>query len=197
MLLKAKRLKAKGEPSQTPAAHGILSPEFLNIVAIIIFMRKTIVVLILTTLVAYASAQPKNKPVPLFDIVQADGKHLKSTDLAQGQPVMIVYFDPDCDHCVTFINDLRRNADKFKNSEIVLVTYVPLRRLKSYITESGMDNFAKFRIGTEGNKFIVRYHYDVIQFPYVALHDRNGNLFATFESDVPTAAELAVMLKNR
>jgi len=136
------------------------------------------------------------KSIPFFDIVQADGRHLRVTDLVPGQPVMIVYFDPDCDHCVSFISDLQKKADSFNNIEIVLITYVPLRRLKSYIAESGLGNNPRFKAGTEGNKFTVRYHYDVIQFPYVALHDRTGKLFATFESDVPSPGDLATMLRN-
>lgn len=156
---------------------------------------RTIAALFLLTFSAFATGQAKDKSVPFFDIIQADGSHLRLTDLMQGRPLMIVYFDPDCDHCVTFINDLRKEADKFNNVEIVLITYVQLRRLKSYITDSGLGNFSKFKIGTEGNKFTVRYHYDVIQFPFVALHDRNWKLTATFESEVPSPDELARMLK--
>jgi hypothetical protein len=35
-----------------------------------------------------------------------------------------------------------------------------------------------------------------MQFPYLALHDKAGNLFATYESDVPAALELAGMFKK-
>jgi len=161
-------------------------------------MNKTVVSFFLMTLSAFAAGQIKQeKLVPFFDIVQADGKHLKATDLAQGQPAMIVYFDPDCEHCVTFIDDILKNAGAFKNAEVVLVTYVPLRQLKNYVSESGLNNYPQIKAGTEGTRFTVRYHYDVIQFPYVALHDRNGKMFASFESDVPGATELASMLRGK
>jgi hypothetical protein len=160
-------------------------------------MNRTIPAIFFVILTALSHAQAKqDKSIPFFDIVQADGHHLRSIDLAQGQPVMIVYFDPDCDHCVTFISDLLNKADSFNNSEVVLITYVPLRRLKTYISESGLNKYPQFKTGTEGNKFTVRYHYDVIQFPFVALHDRNWKLFATFESEVPSPDELAKMLNT-
>jgi hypothetical protein len=96
-----------------------------------------------------------------------------------------------------FIKDLLKQSEKFTNYEVVLVTYVPLRRLKNYVTESGLAKYPQIKIGTEGTKFTVRYHYDVIQFPYVALHDSKGQLFATYESEVPSAGDLAVMMKGK
>lgn len=161
-------------------------------------MSRIFGIFILIALTLQVTGQAKqDKSIPFFDIVQADGNHLRSTDLAPGQPVMIIYFDPDCEHCVTFINDLLKNSGAFSNTEVVLITYVPLRRLKNYILESGLNNHPQFKTGTEGTKFTVRYHYDVIQFPFVALHDRNGRMFASFESEVPGATELAGMLKGK
>jgi len=161
-------------------------------------MNRTIAVFLFISFFILASGQTQqNKFIPFFDITQIDGKHVRATDLAPDKPVMIVYFDPDCEHCVTFINQLTREAEAFRNIQIVLVTYVPQRRLRSYITESGLNNYPQFKVGTEGNKFTVRYHYDVIQFPFVALHDRNGKMFASFESDVPGATELASMLRGK
>ncbi len=160
-------------------------------------MYRISVVLLFIALSVLSFAQTRNKSIPAFDIVQSDGKHLKATDLQQGKPVMIVYFDPDCDHCVLFINDLKKQAAKFENCEVVLVTYVPLKRLKTYVSESGLAKYPGFKAGTEGTKFTVRFHYDVIQFPYLALHDSSGKLFATFESDVPSATALADMLRGK
>jgi hypothetical protein len=161
-------------------------------------MYRTIAIIFVISLSLQSNAQEKQeKYIPFFDIVQANGTRLKATDLTPDQPAMIIYFDPDCDHCVTFINDVMKNAAIFKNAEVVLITYVPLRRLKSYISESGLNNYPQFKAGTEGTRFTVRYHYDVIQFPYVALHDRTGKMFTSFESEIPRATELADMLKGR
>jgi len=161
-------------------------------------MNRTIAVFFFISFFILANGQTEqNKFIPFFDITQIDGKHVRATDLVPDKPVMIVYFDPDCEHCVTFIDDILKNAGAFKNAEVVLVTYVPLRRLKNYVSESGLNNYPQIKTGTEGTRFTVRYHYDVIQFPYVALHDRNGKMFASFESDVPGATELASMLRGK
>jgi hypothetical protein len=110
---------------------------------------------------------------------------------------MFVYFDPDCDHCTMFIQELLKQINAFKNIQIVMITYIPVRSLKKFVIDSGIGKYPGIRVGTEGSNFIVRYHYNVVQFPYLALHDKNGSLFATFESEVPSPGELAAMFREK
>ncbi len=164
-------------------------------------MRKLTLLLwisaVLIPLQAQVKQDPGNKGIPDFDIVQTSGGHLRASDLVKGQPVMFVYFDPDCDHCTMFIQELLKQVNAFKNIQIVMITYIPLRSLKNFVNDSGIGKYPVIKVGTEGSNFIVRYHYNVVQFPYLALHDKNGVLFATYESEVPSPGELAALFNNK
>lgn len=143
------------------------------------------------------AAAAARKNIAPFRIQQANGIFYTASDLKKGTPVMIVYFDPDCDHCSVFTADLLKNINAFANVQIVMVTYVPLQTLKNYIAKTKLNQYPAIKTGTEGTNFIIRYHYNVVQFPYLALHDKNGNLFATYESEVPGAMQLAEMFKKK
>ena len=108
----------------------------------------------------------------------------------------MVYFDPDCDHCVLFVNELLKNINLFTKVQIVMITYVPLPSVKKFITQAGLNQYPGIKVGTEGTTFVVRYHYDIVQFPFLALHDMTGSLFATYESEVPTPQQLAGMFSK-
>lgn len=135
------------------------------------------------------------KGIPPFSIMQANGTVYKATNLKKDQPLMMVYFDPDCDHCLQFTTDMLKQLPAFGNVQIIFVTYVPVEGVRSFIARAGLDKYPDIKVGTEGSNFIVRYHYDVMLFPYLALHDKTGNLFATYESEVPTPAQLAAMFR--
>lgn len=152
---------------------------------------------VLSPLQAQVTQNPGSKGIPNFDIEQTSGSHLRAADLVKGQPVMFVYFDPDCDHCTMFIQELLKQINAFKNIQIVMITYIPVRSLKKFVTDSGLGIYPGIKVGTEGSNFIVRYHYNVVQFPYLALHDKKGSLFATYESEVPSPGELAVLFSNK
>jgi hypothetical protein len=161
-------------------------------------MNRLIAILFLIC-IALSGLQAQNGPstvkmgLPGFKIRKADGKYITTANLRKDIPVMIVYFDPDCDHCTQFISALLKQTDQFSKVQVLLVTYVSLQQVKTYVKSSGLDKYPQILVGTEGTDFTVRYHYNVIQFPYLALHDKTGKLFATFESEVPTPAELAKM----
>jgi hypothetical protein len=161
-------------------------------------MHRLILSLCFVTLIASGlHAQPAagnvKKGIAPFNIQQVDGKYVTSSVLKKGIPVMIVYFDPDCDHCTAFISDLLKQVALFKQVQLVLITYVPLQQVKTYVKSSGLDKHPQIIVGTEGTNFVVRYYYNVIQFPYLALHDKAGKLISTFESEVPTPKELSSM----
>lgn len=162
-------------------------------------MKKFSGILLLLAIICSVPAQTvtnqNKKGIPPFSIMQTNGTVFKAADLKKDQPFMMVYFDPDCDHCLQFTMDLLKQLSAFGNVQIVFVTYVPVEGVKSFIARVGLDKYPDIKVGTEGNNFIVRYHYDVMLFPYLALHDKTGNLFATFESEVPPPVQVAAMFK--
>lgn len=162
-------------------------------------MKKYLTLVLLILLTAGVQAQLLNnapKTLPAFDLTQADGSPIKASSLKPGKPVMLVYFDPDCDHCSIFTKALLKDIHLFSHVQIVMVTYVPVESLRKYIEQIGLQRYPQIKAGTEGTNFIVRYHYNVVQFPFIALHDRYGRLVITYESEVPTIDTLAAKLKN-
>jgi hypothetical protein len=143
---------------------------------------------------AQAVQKPAKKGVPPFDIQMVNGQHYKSSDLRKDQPLMLIYFDPTCEHCHTFINELLNKISLFKEVQIVMITYVPLDELKSYMSGSELSRQPGIKVGTEGTTFVVRYFYNIMQFPYVALHNTDGTLISTYERKVPDPEVLAKKL---
>ena len=150
----------------------------------------------LTSLHAQSVPKPAKKGIPPFSIQMVNGEYLKSTDLRKDQPLMIIYFDPTCEHCHVFINELLKQINLFKDVQIVMITYVPLDQVKSYMAGSELSKQPVIKVGTEGTTFVVRYFYDIRQFPYVALHKKDGTLISTYESKVPDPDVLAKKLTS-
>lgn len=147
---------------------------------------------------AQAVQKPAQKGIPPFNIQLANGQHFQSSDLSKDQPLMLIYFDPSCDHCHAFINELLKKINLFRDVQIVMITYVPLDQVKSYLAGSELSKQPGIKVGTEGSTFVVRYFYDIVQFPYVALHRKDGILMSTYERNIPDPEVLAKkMTSNR
>jgi len=163
-------------------------------------MKRLILFIALIPALACLNGQPvKNtvkKDIPSFRIQLQDGKYFNAAELEKNKPLLLVYFDPDCDHCVLFINDLLKNINLFNGVQVVMITYVPLSQTKKFIAQAGLNQYPGIKVGTEGTTFVVRYHYDIVQFPFLALHNTTGSLIATYESEVPTTQQLAGMFSK-
>lgn len=151
-------------------------------------MVRALLVLILIGNTYYSEAQRAGKnnvmQVPHFQILQSDGTTFRSSQLAKG-PVVIIYFSPDCHHCVDFSRHLFNNYGRINNKQIVMVTYQDISMLRDFDTKFNTRQYPMIKIGTEGMKLGVQRYYGVAQFPFVALHDSNGKLIRTFEGEQP------------
>ncbi len=156
-----------------------------------ILISWVICIMTFTDIPAQAIQKPVNKGIPPFNIQLVNGQHYKSSDLRKDQPLMLIYFDPSCDHCHAFIHELLKKINLFREVQIVMITYVPLDQVKNYLAGSELSKHPGIIVGTEGTTFVVRFYYDIVQFPYVALHRKDGTLITTYESKVPDPEVLA------
>src|ERR1700692_4880324 len=67
---------------------------------------------------------PKN--IPPFNMLLSDGvTYYNASNVQKDKPVMIIYFDPECEHCQHFTAELIKNISKFSNVQIVMICDAP------------------------------------------------------------------------
>ena len=145
--------------------------------------RKTLLFLamIFTSLSLFAQTAKNNGSIAPFDITLADGSSFKASQLKKG-PVMLVYFSPECDHCRHFTKEMLEKHKSFAGEQIVMVTFLPADEVKHFSEEFKLPSYHNIIAGTEGKTFVVRNYYNVTQFPFVVLYNREGKQVKIFSS---------------
>src|SRR5438477_8536988 len=65
----------------------------------------------------------RSRLVPAFDLLMTDSvSHYTRNDLPSSKPVLIILFDPNCDHCQHETEEILKNIDSLRNIEIVMAT---------------------------------------------------------------------------
>ncbi|MBS1747651.1 MAG: redoxin domain-containing protein [Bacteroidetes bacterium] len=133
------------------------------------------------------SAQTKtiSKEFPRFEMLLTNATHFQSSSVKKGEPSMLIYFSPTCDHCKQFISSLLQEMQSFKHYQIILVTYVDISEVKQFENDYHLKNYKNIIAGTEGTDFVVRYFYDVVNFPFIALYNKNKSLVAVYRQPPP------------
>lgn len=129
--------------------------------------------------------------IPPFAMTLADGRYFTAAQLPKGRPLVLIYFAPDCDHCHTLMNAFFQKADRFRNAEVVLVTYKPIGEVAAFVRAFEATKYGNIKVGTEGNTNYLRLFYKLQQTPFTAVYDKNGKLVKTYRKN--TSVEDLVM----
>jgi AhpC/TSA family len=154
------------------------------------FLTPALCLFFFTIIISFNKAHGQNaaakNTIPPFRILLTNMQYLKAAELDKNSAKLIVYFDPTCEHCKTFMTDLLKHENDLGKIQIIMISYTPIDQVKKFETELSLTKYSNMKIGTEGNTFIVRYFYNIQKFPFVALHDKKGIMVASYIE--PTSA---------
>lgn len=131
---------------------------------------------------------PPYKKVPYFPPVKlllADSATwYKKDDLPQKKPVMLFYFNPECDHCQKQIEEIIKNIDRFANIHIVMATSQHFDKMKVFIERYHLANHKNIVMGFDPDFFLMHF-YQVHSFPYLAFYNKWKELISAFDGGLP------------
>lgn len=121
------------------------------------------------------SLQGNSQTIPSFKITLSNNKIFYAADLPKDKPLVLIYFDPDCDHCQKLMTELFRKINSFKKAQMVLVTFKSVAEVAAFEKKYGTRKYANIKVGTEGTLFYLRNYYKLVKMPFTALYDKKGN----------------------
>ncbi len=133
--------------------------------------------------------------LPPFSMMQGNGKVFKAQYLPMGKPIIIIYFDPDCDHCKNTTKELLAKSDQFKKASIAMVTFLPVDKVIEFEKKYELKKFKNIYVGTEGNAFFLKNYYRLITMPYIALYTKNGDIVKEYRTE-GSLTDLSVQLNS-
>ena len=75
-------------------------------------------------------------------------------NLPKTKPLVLIYFDPDCDHCQKLMKEFFQKIDAFKKAEIIMVTFKPVEEVAAFEKQHNTQKYPNIIVGTEGIGFI-------------------------------------------
>ena len=141
-------------------------------------------------------AYSQSGKVPPFQMILHNGKLFKAQNLPFEKPIIIMYFSPECEECHQFTEALLTRMDDFLNASIAMITYMPVEKVKEFVSVNKLDKYPNIFVGTEGNSLFVRNYYNILQFPFVALYNKDGTLIKRYYSTEINLNDLINRLKG-
>lgn len=121
--------------------------------------------------------------VPPITLLRADSGIISKERLKKNEPVILMYFSPECHHCQRQMEDMLARMNDLKKVQIILATHRPMEELIAFQTKYKLQDHSNIQAGRD-TKYFIQPFYRIKNLPYLALYDKKGKLITTFEGNV-------------
>lgn len=129
-------------------------------------------------------AHLKGLKIPDFKLLLVDSvTNFYTENLDAKKNTLILLFSPDCDHCQHQTEDIIKNIDAFKNTQIVMTTVLPFPMMKAFYERYQLSKYKNIIMGRDVLFFFSPYYRSQYT-PYLALYNKKGELIFTNDGQV-------------
>lgn len=134
--------------------------------------------------------------IPAFNLMEVDSTTIFNTkDIPSGNPVILMYFSPECEHCQKMTEALLQNMDSLKNVQFVMLTSLPFNLMKTFYEYYKIANYKNITMGRDYDFFFSR-HFGSNYVPYLAVYDRNKKLLKVYDGGTKVSTLIQVVNSN-
>ncbi len=123
----------------------------------------------------------KRDTLPAFHLQLTDSSFYISNQPTSQRYIALIYFSPDCGHCIDLTEELIGKADSISNTLILMAAYKPLDELRAFSQRFQLNRFPFIRLGQDISYAIVPY-YRIAYTPLVALYGPDRQLVGFWRS---------------
>jgi len=129
--------------------------------------------------------------IPAFTLYTApDSSAFTREDLKKNKNTIFIVFSPDCSHCQNEAKMITENIKQFKNTQFVMLTYLPYEEMMAFYKVFRIYNYPQITMGRD-TKFFFPIYFGVKNLPGIYIYDKNGHFKKSFEGDVKPETLLA------
>lgn len=119
--------------------------------------------------------QQKIKTIPKFSFLNINGEDFTNSNLKKYTPVIFIYFNTDCDYCNEEAKMLSQNIKKFRDVQIIFVSFENPNRIKKFAQQYKLNNYDNIHF-LHDSKVTFASTFDVNSLPCFVLYDKNQKL---------------------
>jgi len=128
------------------------------------------------------------KTLPKFKAINLDSVGFEPK--RNGKPIIMIYFNSDCEHCQSEAIEIVKNQEKFINTQILMLSSESLSKIKIFATKYKVLGIKSLQIAQISSKIAVE-NLGFKAIPHILIYDAKGNLQKQFVGET----KIEVILK--
>lgn len=141
---------------------------------------------------------PPYKKFPAFPPVKLlktdSASYFTKEDLHKKSAVLLMLFNPTCDHCKHETEEILQRINDFKDIQIVMATAMPHDSMTAFVKKYELAKYDNIVVGQDVHYFLPTF-YKISHLPFLAFYDRKKQLISVFEGALPVNKVLEELKK--
>ncbi len=135
----------------------------------------------------------KYQTLPAFKAnIVPDSTDFSNKDLNRKNPVIIMFFSPDCEHCQRETKELLAFKNELKAVQIVMLSPSSYHALHQFYDEYGLSSMPNIKMAQDIN-YSLGSLYQIRTFPTMYVYSNTGKLLKAFAGNVTVPEILAAV----
>ena len=115
------------------------------------------------------------KTIPKFEYQNINGGNFINANLKGATPTLFIYFNSECDFCNEETQIIKENIDKFKEVQLVFISFEKKEPVKAFANKYKLTNYDNVHFLCD-SKVTFAATFDVKSLPCLVLYDKNQKL---------------------
>ena len=129
------------------------------------------------------------KSLPIINFENLEGSKFYTQDLDLNKPSLILYFNPDCEHCQYEARAIRDSLPRFAEVNVLLISDEPIARLQAFAKEYDLAAQPNIHILYDGERnFKALFGTSLV--PSIFIYNRQQQLVKQFKGETKMEAIL-------
>lgn len=132
---------------------------------------------------------PTYPPIRLLKLDSTS--YFSKEDVPKKTPVMLMLFNPQCEHCQHETEQILQHIDQFKKISIVMATSMSFDSMKAFAKKYELEKYPNIIVGQDIHYFLPTF-FRIRSLPFLAFYNKKKELISVFEGAMPIPQLMAV-----
>lgn len=138
------------------------------------------------TKIKYKNQVAQNiKSIPKFEYQNTKGDVYNNSNLKENTSTLFIYFNTGCEFCNDEAQMIQHNIAKFKDVQIVFVSFEKPKKIIAFAKKYKLDNYNNVTFLCD-SKVTFATTFDVLSLPCLVLYDKNNKLIEKIKGQTKT-----------
>ena len=128
--------------------------------------------------------------LPSIKLTAPDGSQF---ELETGKPLILIYFNSECDHCQRELEEVGNNMSLFSSTTLVLMSSQSQEEITQFVDKAGFKEYPNVRFGRIRPEELSE-RFGTLALPQIFIYSSEGNLITLFSGETKPS-EIAASLR--